>query len=70
MMNGLLIKHGYYPITVMNRDSEEFHTKLSSFYNSGDATDMMKFFERTVEKNYQSKNNVKDSNKTKVDFER
>lgn len=52
MMNGFLIKHGYYPITVMNSDSEEFHTRLSNFYNSGNATDMMKFFERTVEKNY------------------
>ena len=70
MMNGLLIKHGYYPITVMNRDSEEFHTKLSNFYNSGDATYMMKFFEMTVEKNYQSKSNVRDSGKTKTDFER
>lgn len=52
MMNGFLIKHGYYPITVMNSDSEEFHTRLSNFYNSCNATDMMKFFERTVEKNY------------------
>jgi len=31
---------------------------------------MMKFFERTVEKNYQSKSNVKNSGKTKTDFER
>ena len=53
MMNGSLIKHGYYPITVMNRDSEEFHNKLTDFYNSGDATSMMKFFEKTVEKIYQ-----------------
>lgn len=35
-------------ITVMNRDSEEFHTKLTAFYNTGDATEMMKFFEKTV----------------------
>lgn len=53
MMNGLLLQRGYYPITVMNEDSEEFHTRLSRFYNSGDATDMMEFFEKAVEKNYQ-----------------
>lgn len=72
MMNGLLMKHGYYPITVMNRDSEEFHTKLSIFYNSGNATDMMKFFERTIAKNYQSKNNEKNSTTIKktTDYER
>lgn len=48
MMNGFLLYNAYYPITVMNRDSEEFHTKLTAFYNTGDATEMMKFFEKTV----------------------
>ncbi len=48
MMNGYLMKNGYYPITVMNRDSEEFHTRLTEFYNTGDATDMIGFFARMV----------------------
>ena len=32
----------------MNRDSEEFHTRLTDFYNTGDATDMIGFFARMV----------------------
>lgn len=71
MMNGSLMKHGYYPITVMNRDSEEFHTKLTDFYNSGDATNMMKFFEKTVEKIYQfqekEKNHKKINSKSELE---
>jgi Fic family protein len=72
MMNGSLIKHGYYPITVMNRDSEEFHNKLTDFYNSGDATSMMKFFEKTVEKIYQFQEKEKNHKeiKSKNDLER
>lgn len=53
MMNGFLMKNGYYPITVLNKDSEEFHTKLTEFYNTGNATKMMQFFEKTVERIYQ-----------------
>lgn len=48
MMNGLLMKNGYYPITVLNKDSEEFHTKLTDFYNTGNADEMMQFFEKTI----------------------
>ena len=48
MMNGYLMKNGYYPITVMNRDSEEFHTRLTDFYNTGNATDMIGFFAHMV----------------------
>lgn len=49
MMNGVLLQNGLFPITVMNRDSEEFHTKLRNFYNNGDATVMMDFFVKAVE---------------------
>lgn len=49
MMNGVLLQNGLFPIAVMNRDSEEFHTRLRNFYNSGDATAMMDFFAKEVE---------------------
>jgi hypothetical protein len=52
MMNGVLLQNGLFPIAVMNRDSEEFHTILRSFYNTGDATAMMKFFARAVSAMY------------------
>ena len=48
MMNGHLMNNGYFPITVLNRDSEEFNNKLAEFYNTGNATDMMKFFEKMI----------------------
>ena len=44
MMNGVLLQNSLFPVTVMNRDSEEFHTKLRDFYNTGNATVMMAFF--------------------------
>jgi Fic family protein len=52
MMNGILMKEGICPIAIMNKDSEEFHTKLRAFYNTGDATDMMRLFERSVKEMY------------------
>jgi Fic family protein len=54
MMNGVLMKDCMYPITIMKRDSEEFHTKLRDFYNTGNATEMMRFFEKTMQKMYSS----------------
>lgn len=55
MMNGCLMRDGYYPITVMNRDAEEFHEKLGQFYETGDANDMMKFFQKQVSTMYPPK---------------
>lgn len=52
MMNGMLLQNGYYPITVSERDSEEFHTKLAAFYTTGNATEMMHFFETTIRSIY------------------
>ncbi|MDR2076656.1 MAG: Fic family protein [Desulfovibrio sp.] len=52
MMNGVLLQNGLFPVTVMNRDSEEFHTKLRDFYNTGDATAMMGFFAGTTARLY------------------
>lgn len=48
MMNGCLMQNGYWPITVLNRDSEEFHEKLGRFYETGNANEMMDFFARMV----------------------
>ena len=44
MMNGHLMRHGYCPLTVPYGDSEAFHAELTKFYNTGDATGMMRFF--------------------------
>lgn len=52
MMNGCLMKNGYWPITILNRDSEEFHEKLGIFYETGDANEMMKFFEKSIRSMY------------------
>lgn len=50
MMNGILLQAGLYPIVITNKeqDSEEFNTKLSAFYESGDASDMMAYFEKCM----------------------
>jgi Fic family protein len=48
IMNGVLLQSGLFPIAIMNRDSEAFHTTLRSFYISGDATAMMAFFEKAT----------------------
>ena len=55
MMNGCLMRDGFFPITVMNRDAEEFHEKLGRFYETGNANDMMKFFQRQVSTMYPPK---------------
>lgn len=54
MMNGCLMQQGYWPITILNRDSENFHEELTKFYESGNATGMMRFFENSVQKMYPS----------------
>lgn len=45
MMNGILIANGFYPVTVLKKESEVFYAKLSRFYETGDATKMMLFFQ-------------------------
>lgn len=52
MMNGILLSNSYYPIVINNKNSEEFHTKLSDFYNTGNATSMMTFFDESTKKLY------------------
>jgi Fic family protein len=56
MMNGVLLQNSLFPIAVMNRDSEEFHSTLRAFYNTGDATAMMTFFAKTVSGMYPTEN--------------
>ena len=55
MMNGCLMLNGYWPITVLNRESVEFHEKLGRFYETGDADEMMRFFARIIKKQYSTK---------------
>lgn len=52
MMNGCLMRDGYFPITVMSRDAAEFHVRLRSFYDTGDANDMMQFFQKQTSTMY------------------
>ena len=44
MMNGVLIQNGFFPITILNQDSEVFHERLGRFYETGNANGMMGFF--------------------------
>ncbi len=52
MMNGCLMVNGYFPITVLNQNSEEFHRELGLFYESGNANDMFRFFQKTIQELY------------------
>ena len=52
MMNGVLMSEGIFPTTIINRNSEEFHTKLTDFYNTGNASEMMHFFEKSMKEVY------------------
>ena len=52
MMNGCLMLNGYWPITVLNQEGVEFHQKLGQFYETGNANDMMAFFEKSVKNIY------------------
>lgn len=55
MMNGCLLRDGYCPITVLSRDAEEFRQKLGRFYETGNAGDMMKFFQKQARSMYETK---------------
>ena len=46
MMNGALMQEGFFPITVPSQVAKLFHEKLSRFYETGDANDMMAFFQK------------------------
>ena len=54
MLNGVLMSEGFYPVTILNHTSEEFHIKLTDFYNTGDASKMMQFFEKSMKTLYQA----------------
>ena len=54
MMNGVLLSEGFYPITVLRETMEEFNEKLRAFYNSGDGTEMLRYFANTSAKLYAS----------------
>ncbi|MDR2603774.1 MAG: Fic family protein [Desulfovibrio sp.] len=54
MMNGVLLQNAFFPVAVMHHDSEKFHTTLRDFYNSGDAGDMMRFFQKSLLAMYRS----------------
>ena len=50
MMNGSLLKDGYFPITVLNREAETFHRELGAFYETGNANGVFKFLQINKEK--------------------
>lgn len=52
MMSGVLLSAGFYPITVLRETTEEFNEIIRAFYNSGDANEMFRYFERTCAKLY------------------
>ncbi len=56
MMNGCLMVNGYFPITVLNQNSEEFHRELGCFTNPVTPTICSDFSKR------QSKNSIRKNN--------
>lgn len=52
LMNGSLMADGYFPITVLNKNSEQFHEELGKFYESGSADSMFEFFRMTIRNLY------------------
>lgn len=54
IMNGVLLSEGFYPITVLRETTEEFNAKLRAFYDSGDGTEMLRYFAGTGSKLYAS----------------
>ena len=48
MMNGVLMSSGYLPISVLNKQSEWFHSELKKFYETGNADGMFAFFADVV----------------------
>lgn len=44
MMNGVLMSNGYLPISVLNKQSERFHSELKTFYETSNADGMFAFF--------------------------
>ena len=53
LMNGILLSHGFYPITVLRETTEEFNDNLRNFYDSGDGTGMFQYFKQICVKLYQ-----------------
>lgn len=48
MMNGVLLSHGYAPLTFLTKSSQHFDKVLTDFYESGDANPMMRYFENQI----------------------
>ncbi len=69
MMNGSLMKDGYFPITVLNREAELFHKELGKFYETGDANGMFNFFEKNLKELYTAQQR-KDFPKPSIEVER
>ena len=58
MMNGCLMREGYFPITIFHRDGATFYEKFSEFYETGDANALMAFFEHQVSTLYPPKDKL------------
>lgn len=69
MMNGILLKEGFFPITVLNREAETFHKELGTFYETGNANGMFKFFENSLKKLYTAQQR-KDFPKPQIEIKR
>ena len=58
MMNGCLMREGYFPITIFHRDGATFYEKFSEFNETGDANALMAFFEHQVSTLYPPKDKL------------
>jgi len=55
MMNGHLLQNSVCPIAILQHEAEAFHAKLTDFYNTGNATEILYFFEHSMQKMYPNK---------------
>lgn len=46
MLNGELLSNNYYPFSILETKRDEFNTNLSEFYNTGNATVILRFFSK------------------------
>ena len=49
MMNGILLSHGFSPLTILEETRDNFERKLVLFYETGNATPLVRLHMRLIE---------------------
>lgn len=66
MMNGILMSNGFVPITLLEHNKDKFEEELVNFYESGNASSMLKFFSNNISQQFI----VNEQGKRKKSFQR